>query len=310
MAKTRFSVLIPVYNRAACVRECIDSILAQTFPDYEIIAIDDGSTDGTQEVLRSYGDRIKVLKQDNQGPEIARNLGAVHAGGEYLAFLDSDDLICPWTLATYDRVIEACESPALIIGVLLPFRADRGEKAAWGSSARIEAFRYRDYLSKDIPVDLSCSNIVVKSSCFRLAGGHRLSSPKTFHADEHDFVLRVGTCGPCVILRRPDTVAYRLHDGNAVRDVALMADGVLSLVRAERRGQYPGGPPRRLARYSVIGGMAHTWIRRALAAGCYRLALKMLVSAGSMLMVGALNKLGRTVRRRPASSIFVEKQGA
>ena len=88
MAKTRFSVLIPVYNRAACVRECIDSILAQTFLDYEIIAIDDGSTDGTQEVLRSYGDRIKVLKQDNQGPEIARNLGAVHAGGEYLAFLD------------------------------------------------------------------------------------------------------------------------------------------------------------------------------------------------------------------------------
>lgn len=310
MAKTRFSVLVPVYNRAACVRECIDSILAQTFLDYEIIAIDDGSTDGTQEVLRSYGDRIKVLKQDNQGPEIARNLGAVHAGGEYLAFLDSDDLFYPWTLATYDRVIKACESPALIIGLLLPFRADRGGKAAWGSRAGIEALRYRDYLSKDIPVDLSCSNIVVKSSCFRRVGGHRRSSPKTFHADEHDFVLRVGTCGPCVILQRPATVAYRLHDGNAVRDVALMADGVLSLVRAERRGQYPGGPQRRLARYSVIGGMAHTWIKRALAAGCYWLALKMLGSAGSMLMVGALNKLGRTVRRRPASSIFVEKQGA
>jgi len=93
MKNKRFSVLIPVYNRDVYVRECIDSIFSQTFKDYEIIAIDDGSTDGTLEVLQSYGEQIKVLSQTNQGPEVARNLGASQASGEYLVFLDSDDFM-------------------------------------------------------------------------------------------------------------------------------------------------------------------------------------------------------------------------
>ena len=310
MENKRFSVLIPIYNREFYIKECIDSIFSQTFQDYEIIAIDDGSTDRTPEVLQSYGERIKVLSQTNQGPEVARNLGASQASGEYLIFLDSDDFLLPWALTTYNRIIRECELPALIIGSLLHFHDGQDLKAAVGSNTVIEVLKYHDYLSKDTSTDLSCSNIVINNSVFRQAGGHRQSTPKTFHADEHDFVLRVGTYGPCVILQKPSTVAYRVHGGNTVRDVERMVNGVLSLVHAEYQGNYPGGQKRRFARYSVIGGMAHCWIRYALHARSPVLALKLLMPASLMLMAGTLNKLSRKFRRRTPSIILNEHQGS
>ncbi len=90
------SVIIPTYNRRAYVQEAIDSVLAQTYTDYEIIVIDDGSTDGTGEALRErYGDKIIYEWQENQGESVARNRGIALAQGEYIAFLDSDDLWLP-----------------------------------------------------------------------------------------------------------------------------------------------------------------------------------------------------------------------
>src|ERR1700694_305757 len=90
--KVRFSILMPVYNREKYVRQAVESILSQTFTNFEVFAIDDGSTDGSAEILKSFGNRIKLIQQYNQGPEVARNAGAALAQGEYLAFLDSGDL--------------------------------------------------------------------------------------------------------------------------------------------------------------------------------------------------------------------------
>ena len=103
--KIRFSVLIPAYNIEKYIRQTIDSVLAQSFTDYEVIVIDDGSTDQTPQLLESYGTRIKVIRQSNQGPEAARNKAAALAQGEYLAMLDHDDLLLPCALATYDQII-------------------------------------------------------------------------------------------------------------------------------------------------------------------------------------------------------------
>jgi glycosyltransferase involved in cell wall biosynthesis len=93
----KVTVVIPVYNREKYVRDAIDSILAQTFTDFELLVIDDGSTDGSQKVVRSYGDpRIRlVCNERNQGIPKTRNTGIRLARGEYLAFLDSDDQACP-----------------------------------------------------------------------------------------------------------------------------------------------------------------------------------------------------------------------
>jgi glycosyltransferase involved in cell wall biosynthesis len=89
------SVIIPAWNRAHYLRETIDSVLAQTQPAFEIIVVDDGSTDDTPAVLATYGDRIRVLRQRNQGVATARNTGVAAARGDFLCFLDSDDLWHP-----------------------------------------------------------------------------------------------------------------------------------------------------------------------------------------------------------------------
>jgi len=89
----KVSVIIPTYNRAAQVRKAIESVLAQTFSDLEVIVVDDGSSDGTGQILGEiFGDRIRYYAQTNQGVSAARNKGIAEARGEWIAFLDSDDL--------------------------------------------------------------------------------------------------------------------------------------------------------------------------------------------------------------------------
>ena len=117
----RFSVLVPTYNRKDLLRQTIDSVLSQTFSSHELIVIDDGSTDGTLLELESYGQRIRVISQTNQGPEAARRQAARVARGEYLVLLDSDDILMPWTLATYDRLIQEFNQPGVVIGTLDSF---------------------------------------------------------------------------------------------------------------------------------------------------------------------------------------------
>ena len=87
----KFSIIIPTYNRAQLITTAIDSILGQTYNNYEIIVVDDGSIDNTEEVLRQYSGTIKYFKQANKGQSAARNLGLQNALGEYIAPLDSDD---------------------------------------------------------------------------------------------------------------------------------------------------------------------------------------------------------------------------
>ena len=91
------SVIIPSYNRVLLLKEAIDSVLAQDFEDFELIVVDDGSTDATAEFLDTYPD-ICVLRQEHRGVSAARNAGIARASGQFLAFLDSDDLWLPGKL--------------------------------------------------------------------------------------------------------------------------------------------------------------------------------------------------------------------
>jgi glycosyltransferase involved in cell wall biosynthesis len=93
------SVIICAYNTADYLVECLDSVFAQTYPGYEVIVVNDGSTDDTQNILEDYAarfpDKMTVLKQENLGPSAARNRGLDMARGEYVAFVDSDDTLLP-----------------------------------------------------------------------------------------------------------------------------------------------------------------------------------------------------------------------
>ncbi|MCD6385261.1 glycosyltransferase family 2 protein, partial [Candidatus Sumerlaeota bacterium] len=90
----RVSVIIPVFNRKEMVKEAISSVLNQTFRDFELIVVDDGSTDGTAEVVKSFNE-VRYIRQEHKGPASARNTGIMNAEGELIAFLDSDDLWLP-----------------------------------------------------------------------------------------------------------------------------------------------------------------------------------------------------------------------
>lgn len=98
----RVSVIIPVYNGAATIARAIDSALGQDFDGYEVIVVNDGSTDDTGRILESYGTRIQIVNQRNRGLPAARNAGVKPSRGEYLAFLDDDDIWLP------DKLSKTC----------------------------------------------------------------------------------------------------------------------------------------------------------------------------------------------------------
>lgn len=103
----KFSIIIPCYNVAKYIRECLDSVLAQSEPSWEAICTDDGSTDETGRVLEEYAakdSRIKVIHQANGGLSAARNAALKVASGEWLCYLDGDDMLTPWALETYAKM--------------------------------------------------------------------------------------------------------------------------------------------------------------------------------------------------------------
>ena len=106
MSEPLVSVIVPTYNRAGIIGETIENIFQQTYPNIELIIVDDGSADSTQSVLASYGQRIKWTTQPNAGPSAARNRGIAMAEGEIIAFQDSDDL---WHPTKIERQVSLLE---------------------------------------------------------------------------------------------------------------------------------------------------------------------------------------------------------
>lgn len=128
MIAPKISVIIPVFNTAAYVGSCLDSILNQTFSNIEVICVNDGSTDGSLSILESYAAkdyRIKVLTQKNQGQGEARNNGFKVATGEWITYVDSDDYIA---LDTYEKVCEGMQEDVDIIWYDLIGFTSKGEK--------------------------------------------------------------------------------------------------------------------------------------------------------------------------------------
>jgi len=293
--KYRFSILMPVYNREKYVGEAIDSVLAQTFKDYEVFAIDDGSSDLTAAVLVSYGTRIKLLQQPNQGPEVARNKAAALAQGEYLVFLDSDDFFFPFALETFDQVIKNFDSPPLVLGSVSFFEEGAGKELEIPPAHPVKVFKYQDCLSKTRPLGTNC--IVVRKSVFDEVGGLRNSTPQTFYGDDTNLLLKVGTYGPCVVIGQPYTSTYRQHGKNSSKDVKAIADAILQLANTERHGGFSGGKERRWDRYSYIGGRAASWAVNYCWRGGERIvALKLLAGTASMVLAAAGGKLMRLFR--------------
>jgi glycosyltransferase involved in cell wall biosynthesis len=132
------SIVLPIYNRAATLARCLDSIRAQTFSDWELLAVDDGSDDDSVRVVESYGDaRVRLLKHAvNRGPSAARNTAIAEARGEFIAFIDSDDEWLPAKLEKQltllrDSGLDACGCEYWLVVDTREVRIHLSSPASW-----------------------------------------------------------------------------------------------------------------------------------------------------------------------------------
>ena len=241
-----FSVIVPTYNRAQVLREALDSVLAQTFADYEIIAVDDGSSDGTAAVAAAYQSRVRFLRQPNEGPGAARNTGLKCAAGTFVAFLDSDDLWFPWTLEVYHKVLRATDS-GWVAGEGL--RVTSRDGFVVPPFAPVQWTCHQDYLSTaERPLWVGTCATAIRRDLLLRTGGF---APGHMNAEDSDLWLKLGTF-PFGRIQSPYVFAYRKAATGAASDPIRSYRGMLHLLLQERSGAYPGGAARRRERLAIL----------------------------------------------------------
>jgi len=205
MNPTLITCIVPVYNGERYLGEAIESILKQSYRPIEIIVADDGSTDGTASIAASYGKQLRYLRQPNAGPAAARNLGISMSAGEFVAFLDADDL---WHGEKFDRQMARFrERPELdyCIGHVQNF---------WIPELIQEERRFRDHrISKALP-GYCTGTLLARRHCFDVVGEFNTAIK---HADDTEWFLRAAEQG-IVMELLPDVLLYRrLHHTNLSR---------------------------------------------------------------------------------------------
>lgn len=239
----RVSVIIPTYNRAAYLDEAIQSVIAQTFEDWELIVIDDGSTDATTEVAARYADRITFIRQANAGACVARNLGLSHASGEYVSFLDSDDRMLPNNLADLIAVLEQKPQVDVAYGWYYWMEADGSPSNRAGphlhnitrpspwpnasikpSGTTLEGQILPKLLQEET---MLLGTALVRRACVDAVGGFDC----TVDFNEHwDFFLSLARKGFEFACCREVVALLRLHDGNRGSQLEKMLAGRIEIL--------------------------------------------------------------------------------
>jgi len=216
------SVVIPAYNYGRYLAEAIDSALAQTYPPLEIIVVDDGSTDHTAEVIASYGRRVRGVFQANAGVSAARNTGIDVARGEYLAFLDADDVWYPRKLELQMARFEADPSLGLVHAGLEVVDGE-GRTIELKTRGR-EGWISHDLLrlQEDVMVGPG-SNIVVPRRIAQEIGGFDQSLAPS---EDWDFGYRIAVRYHVAFVPMP-LVRYRLHGGGGHMNIRKMERGMM-----------------------------------------------------------------------------------
>ncbi|MDR3458991.1 MAG: glycosyltransferase family 2 protein [Verrucomicrobiae bacterium] len=219
MAQPLISVIVPTYNREHCVRASLDSVLAQTFKDYELIVVDDGSQDGTVEILKSYGDKIRLICQKNAGAGAARNTAIRAAQGKYIAFLDSDDQWRPEKLEVqmkyiaqygakvcYSRCVGENGEPLRDIEEVTATLKEPGVYRVADPVEFCSRARCHPYLQ----------SMVLEKELFNAAG---LFDQALHTGDDTLWVFRLSYLTDCLYIDRPMTVIYRGSDNSLTYDL-------------------------------------------------------------------------------------------
>jgi glycosyltransferase involved in cell wall biosynthesis len=215
MTPVLVSIIIPTYNRADILGRSILSVLDQSYRPIEVIVVDDGSTDHTMEMLAPFGDRIRVVRQENRGPSAARNAGVAQAEGEIIAFLDSDDTWEPEKLERQVRLLQqggndvvCCVCNAALISEAGVAQTSFGvanvlshlEEGYWTNPAIILASRF--ILFNQV--------VAVRKEAFERIGGFKEHMRLL---EDHDLAFRLSLLGPWAFVSDPLVRKYDDLDG-------------------------------------------------------------------------------------------------
>ena len=193
----RVSVIIPVWNGARSIPRVLASVFAQSFTDYEVVVVDDGSTDDTAAVLAGYQDRIHVIRQPNRGASTARNAGVRASSGEYLAFLDDDDEWMEQMLARCVPVLDGDPACALVYTRTLTFDVQgRSLGTLDEQTGGFESPTMKQMLAR--PWNVVPSSFVVRRDVFNRCGGFHITG-----CEDRYFLLQAREHGPFRCVREP-----------------------------------------------------------------------------------------------------------
>jgi glycosyltransferase involved in cell wall biosynthesis len=237
-------VIIPNYNYGRFLRETIESVLSQTYPSFEIVVVDDGSTDESLEILRTYGERVRVLTQRNQGVSAARNHGISESRGDFVALLDADDVWLPTKLTQQMRLFDQAQVGMVYCGLRY---VDTTGKPLYdrcdGESGNVLTAMT---LLRGSGVPASGSSALLRRACFERTG---LFDEKLTTAADWDMWRRVACHYEIRFVPQP-LVLYRQHQnamhwnvGRLEHDMQLALDKLFSdpaatRVHALRRTSY------------------------------------------------------------------------
>jgi glycosyltransferase involved in cell wall biosynthesis len=207
MSAALVSVVIPTYNYGRFIPDAVERVLAQTYQDFEIIVVDDGSTDDTQKRLEPYMDRIRFIQQQNQGCSTARNTGIQAATGEWIAFMDADDLWHPRKLEI--QMAYLARHPG--VG-LLATDSLMNVSADWPAVSSASDPPSTDISLEDIVIRsrFAPSTVVVRKECFDKVG---MFDTELGSVEDRDMWIRIA-CHYSVAQVHAPLIWYRIHNGS------------------------------------------------------------------------------------------------
>ena len=195
---------MPMYRPGRFIHEAIDSIVAEAEPGTEIIVVDDGSKDGTAESIEKRGfSNLLVLRQDNAGPASARNFGLSRARGEFVAFLDADDMWLEGKLGIQLQIMADHPYAGIVMGNTVGF----GEHAEDGDHRFLANWESRQFLQ--------LGSALVRRQVFDKAG---MFDPALRYAEDVDWFLRVREAGVTIVEHVDPVLRYRRHTNNMTND--------------------------------------------------------------------------------------------
>jgi glycosyltransferase involved in cell wall biosynthesis len=249
---TVVTTAITTYNRAGFLPGALESALAQTFTDFDVLVVDDGSTDDTAQALAPYADRIRLVRQENQGRSGARNTAVREARGRYISFLDSDDRWLPDKLERQVPVLERDERVGMVHGHV--DLIDEDDRALADETARHHALFSAAHRN-----GATYAGYAFDCRCFSSAMTARVEAidrvglyDPSLLLDDYDLYLRLALEWKIVFLEEPAVALYRHHPGQMTTYELTMGQIQTAEKHLAYLDSHPDAPDARLARRNFL----------------------------------------------------------